>query len=632
MISLAIWALVLWVCFGVGARVLTGLRLRTAGLAEEIPFAVSLGLGLLAYLMLGLGLLGRLHVWVAVALLAALAGLGRRGMARLARRIVAVRIGAWRWSAAPLLLFFAGALALSFIGALAPAADNDYDGLVYHLAIPKTYLRDGSIHAIPWLSHSNFPFTVEMLYLLGLLLRDDSLAKLFHLAYGWLAVCAVFAFARHWWGPRAGWLGAAIFAAIPLVAWEMMSAYNELAFALYAFLTIYALARARQEKEQGRGNGWLWAGAMLCGLALGVKMLAGALLVFALGAMVWGTLRGRGGARELRLALGFALIALAVAAPWYVKSYLWTGNPVYPFMYGLFEGRYWSAERALLYTEAQKEFGLGAGPLALLALPWRLTFSPQPFFDQPHVLRPFNVLILTFGPLLFALLPTLPLSGPVRAPGRLALSFALFFALVWFGLSQNGRYLIPVLPGLCACAGLAASRLLDRRGLAASASALVLLLGLSSGLHASLALAGPSLRVALGLESRTDYLMRTSAIYPAFAAINRETPPEAKLLLFGAEPRTFYLERDYLLGDHAEIFSAEDLSGPEAFLGAMQNIGVTHLVLHTAVLGEVAARRGAVGRALAALVDEGRLQPVGRYRNLSLWRLADKRQSGAERP
>ena len=632
MISLAIWALVLWVCFGVGARVLTGLRVRTAGLAEEIPFAVGLGLGLLAYLVLGLGALGRLQVWVVVALLAGLAALGWPAMARLLRRIAAARIRAWRWSAVPLLLFFVMATALSLIGALAPAADNDYDGLVYHLAIPKVYLRDGRIHAVPWLSHSNFPFTVEMLYLLGLLLRDDSLAKLFHFAYGWLGVCAIFAFARHWWGARAGWLGAAIFAAVPLVAWEMMSAYNELAFALYAFLTIYALARAWQEKEEGRGNGWLWTGAILCGLALGVKMLAGAVLVFALGALVWGLLRARGSGRELRLALGFAAIAAAVAAPWYVKSYLWTGNPVYPFMYGLFDGRHWSAERALLYTEAQREFGLGADPLGLLALPWRLTFSPQPFFDQPHALRPFNVLIFTFGPLLLALLPTLPLAGSVRAPGRLALSFALFYVIVWFGLSQNGRYLIPALPGLCACAGLAGSRLLDRRGVAASASALVLLLGLSSGLHASLSLAGPSLRVALGLESRRDYLMRTSAIYPAFEAINRETPPEAKLLLFGAEPRTFYLERDYLLGDHAEIFSGEDLSGPEAFLGAIQKIGVTHLVLHTGVLREVAARRGAVGRALAALVDEGHLLPVGRYRNLSLWRLADKRQSGPEQP
>jgi len=361
-------------------------------------------------------------------------------------------------------------------------------------------------------------------------------------------------------------------------------------------------------------------------------MLASTVLLFALGALVWGTVRGRGGARELRLALGFAAIALAVAAPWYIKSYLWTGNPVYPFLYGLFDGRYWNAERALLYTEAQKEFGLGAGPLALLALPWRLTFSPQPFFDQPHALRPFNVLIFTFGPLLLALLPTLPLAGPVRAPGRLALSFALFSVLVWFGLSQNGRYLIPVLPGLCACAGLAGSRLLDRRGVVASASALALLLGLSSGLQASVALAGTSLRVALGLESRRDYLMRTSTIYPSFEAINRETPPEAKLILFGPEPRTFYLDRDYLLGDHAEIFSGEDLSGPAAFLGAIQKIGVTHLVLHTAVLREAAARRGAAGRALAVLVDEGDLRPVGRYGNLSLWRLADKSQSGPDRP
>ena len=62
MISLAIWALVLWVCFGVGARMLTWLRVRTASLGEEIPFAVGLGLGLLAYLVLGLGAVSYTHL------------------------------------------------------------------------------------------------------------------------------------------------------------------------------------------------------------------------------------------------------------------------------------------------------------------------------------------------------------------------------------------------------------------------------------------------------------------------------------------------------------------------------------------------------------------------------------------
>jgi len=198
MVSLLIWLAILLVCFGAGAGVLRLLRAGTGSWAEEIPHAVALGMGLLAYLLLGVGLLGYLHLWVGIALLGLLAVFGRRDLVRLVRHIPAgiAHLGRWRWGAVPLLLFFSTAGALTLIGALAPSGGVDYDGLVYHLTIPKLYLAHGGIYPIPWLTHSNFPFTLEMLYLLGLMLRGQALAKLFHLGCGWLTICAIFAFGR----------------------------------------------------------------------------------------------------------------------------------------------------------------------------------------------------------------------------------------------------------------------------------------------------------------------------------------------------------------------------------------------------------------------------------------------------
>jgi hypothetical protein len=226
MISLAMWLVTLWICFGVGASVLRRLRAEPGGLAEELPLAAAMGMGLLAYLVLGVGLLGHLEPWAMGGLLALLALAGRRHMLRLARGLPSiVSAAAPRRSAAVALSFFLIVmLILTLLGALAPAGDSDYDSLVYHLTIPKIYLQDGGIHFIPWLTHSNFPFTLEMLYTLGLSLRDQSLAKLFHFGCGWLTLCAVFAYGRRWWGERAGWIGAAVFAAIPIVAWQMMTA------------------------------------------------------------------------------------------------------------------------------------------------------------------------------------------------------------------------------------------------------------------------------------------------------------------------------------------------------------------------------------------------------------------------
>jgi len=618
MLSLAIWLAILWACYGAGARILERLRAGAGTVAEEFPFAAALGMGLLAYLLLAVGLLHWLSPWVGIGLVALLAALGARHMVRLLLTLLSPRSWNIDWrAAAPLLGFFAAAIAITLIGALAPATDNDYDGLFYHLAIPKVYLRDGGIHPIPWLSHSNFPFTLEMLYMLGLMLRGQVLAKLFHFGAGWLTALALFAFGRRWWSARAGAIAAALFAAIPLVAWLMMSAYNELAFALFAFLAIFALARSRQAEE----GGWLWVAALMCGLALGTKMLAGAVVVFGVLALVWAAVWEHLGRRGLVRVVGFAAVAAAVAAPWYVKSYLWTGNPVYPFFYGLFDGRWWNAQHAREYAQAQKAFGMGAGPLAFLALPWNLTMNPRWFFDQPNVLRPFNTWVMVFGPLLLALVPAVLVVGPVGAAGRIALSFSLVYAAIWFVMTQNGRYLVPALPPLCAVGGLAADRLLDRKGAATSATVVALLLGLTSGLWAGYLLARPAAPVALGRESQAAYLARVFPLYSSLDEINRLTPPNARILVLGDEPRLFYLDRDYLLGNHADIFSAEDLSSPGALLAAFDRMGITYVLLHSSTLRDMAAGAGRIETDLHALATEGSLRLIQEVGPFTLWQV-----------
>jgi hypothetical protein len=631
MIALAIWLAIVWACFAFGAALLRRLGAQMEGAAEEVPFAVAIGMGSLSYLVLVAGLLGQLKVPVGVALVCLLALIGWRELGRLPRGLVQALGGlkSLRWTAAPLGAFLLATFALTLIGALAPAADSDYDGLVYHLTIPKVYLRDGSVHFLPWLSHSNFPFGLEMLYLLGLLLRGQALAKLFHFGCGWLTALAVFAFAKRAWSERAGWLAAAAFVAVPLVAWEMTCAYNELALALYAFLAIHALSRWYEGREAGAG--WLWTAGVTCGLALGVKMLALAVVVFAVLLFLWVLWRGPQRRRQVGRLVAFLAIAAAVASPWYVKSYLWTGNPVYPFFYGVFDGRYWSAQRAAEYTQAQHAFGLGEGPVSLLALPWNLTMRSSFFFDQPQAVNALNTLIWVFGPLFLALLPTLLVTGAVGAARRMALWFAFIYTALWFPMSQNGRYLIPILPGLSACVGLAASRLLDRRGLVPAAVVAALLLSLAAALGAGLTTAGPAMRVALGLQAPTHYLRQASRVYPVLEAVNQATPPTARIMVFGDEPRMFYLDRDFLFASHTDMLSAADLATPSSFLAALRRLRVTHLLLHFRVLADMEVGGALMERDLAELRRTGAIRMQENLGLLSLWEVADARSEGARR-
>ncbi|MFB3883238.1 MAG: hypothetical protein ACE149_18375 [Armatimonadota bacterium] len=654
MVALALYIVILAICAGAGARLLKLLRAGDLTVAEELPFAAAIGLGTLSYLILGAGLLGYLRVSVAVGLILVLALVGGRETIRLPRRLLTgIRaLHLWQRGALPLTIFLLAMLLFTLTGSLAPSGDGDYDSLVYHLAMPKTYVRDGGIHPIPWLSHSNFPFTLEMLYSLGLLLDGQSLAKLFHWGCGWLTAIAVFAFGRRWWGPRAGWLGAIVFAGVPIVAWQMITAYVELGMALYCFLALAALARLTSESRESevegretesRPQGWLWVAALMCGWALGVKMLGGVMLLFAVAALGWGWLRRKGERREERgeatsrspiYNLGiahiglFALIAVAVASPWYIKSYLWTGNPVYPFFYSLFDGRYWTAERAREYAEAQKAFGLGAGPLSFLSLPWNLTIRPQWFFDEPQTLRAFSIYVVSVGPVFLALLPALLVTGPVGAAGRLALWFALAYTAVWFGLTQNLRYLMALFPGLSACAGLAAARLLGRGRALAWAAALALVVGSLSGLFPAFLLAAPAARVAFGAETQSHYLARTSKTYRLFKEVEAATLPSARIMLLGDEPRTFYLDRHYLLGNHVELFSQADLATPQALLAALERLRVTHLLLGQSTLENIRNGSGLLETRLSELATEGRLKQVAVVDSSALWQIEDVQRMG----
>jgi len=179
--------------------------------------------------------------------------------------------------------------------------------------------------------------------------------------------------------------------------------------------------------------------------------------------------------RDLRAAvlgsLAYVGIALAVCWPWYLKSYLSTGNPVYPFAYSVFGGKMWTAERTVPYRRHQLEFGMGElppqeemqqmsalqqrfcgprSPLNLLLAPVNLTLYP-PEFTVP--LTPFGAYALSsIGPLYLALLPLLLMMKRRRPVGWLLLIFAPLW--VWWLMSmQLTRYLLPSLALICPAVG-----------------------------------------------------------------------------------------------------------------------------------------------------------------------------------
>jgi len=403
---------------GVGGRLLDWLGVQPATEVERLVLAGGLGLGALGYGFLALGLAGLLHpvaIWamIAVAAIGSWSQMRRWLLHWRGKRVALCPPGFFERLGAILILAM---LVIVLIRGLAPV--TDYDGLTYHLVVPRDYLWAGRIFPRPGEAHANFPLTVDLLYIPAILLGLESAAKLIHLGFGVLLGLGVYALARRVLGSRSGaWLALLVLGTTPAIGTVGGYAHTDLGWVLFEFLAAYAVLCHGTERLATVGQAgkpvlqptrstrsvderrWLALAGVFAGLGLGSKYLGlpalgvlGVAVIVQSGLLTCrehkrvGLLRRPWG-RVLGDGLLFGSVALAVAAPWYVKNWLWLGNPVYPLWFG---GRGWDAYQWANLLHTGTRYGPRQGWLGFLLLPWDLFrytigyFGPTPFvFPTP---------------------------------------------------------------------------------------------------------------------------------------------------------------------------------------------------------------------------------------------------------
>lgn len=620
---------ILWVATAAGRRLnLFVVKGSPAGILpiERSLFGLATGLGVLAYGVLALGLL-RLLSPVPVALwIVGLAVIGWREHAALARDIAGgvrgLRVSPWGTLAG---IAFAACAFVSLVGCFCPPTALEWDSISYHLADPKIYLQHHRILYLPWESHSNFAFTMEMLYSIGLMAHSIPLAKLFHFTLAVVATIVTYLIAAKIVSRAAGVVAALIFASIPLVMWEAGTAYVDLGATGFGALGLLALVswavtlRSVKESnsplpggEGGRGgevdsaaegreagtservwggevSRWMWLSAIMMGWMVSVK--ATSLIptcLFALFVLVtlW---RSRGAAVAWKSAVLYGIVAVLVGCVWYIKSWLYTGNPFYPFAYSVFGGRYWSSYNALQYALSQKDFGVGHRPIDLLTLPWNLTMSLMPGHFLPAGLKGFNdyqSFSTAIGPVLLAALFAPAFIRMKSSPWVAALAiYSLLSIVIWFFLTQQVRYLLPLVPALCVLAAWVLVELWNRRALAGYALGGLLAVSVAGSLIIA-CFVDPTwipaqAPVAFGAEPKSQYLARFFAPYAAMEYINTTIPAGAKVVLYG-EPQGFYCDREYIWGDpgHSLLIPYDRLRTSQALAAYLKQRGYDYILIN----------------------------------------------------
>lgn len=671
-LSLLFFPVILAIATAAGHRMLRWARFAPATSLEAFLFSAATGLGILSYLILAIGLLGAYRRGAFLALLLALALFGvpeiratMRGRSILPRLEPgdSLTVGITFATVVGCAIF--GGMAL--LGALAPPSGNDWDGLAYHLAAPKVYLREGRIHFIAYDSHTNFPFTLDMLYGLGLSLAGAPLAKLFHWATGILTALAVASFCATRFGDRNGdrplppWappVAALLFLGVPQVVWEATTAYIDLGTALYQFLALYAIlnavfprvsggvtVQASDEKPSLASPGWWLLAGMMSGWAMGTKMTAMlpfGMLVAAAGA--WALTAG--GRHSRRGVVLMALLGVVVASPWYLKSAIWTNNPVYPFFYRLFPHSInWTREAEDAYRMEQDSFGLGKDAAALIAAPWNVTMEGAGFFtvwsmnarreviarqqsgaSRPDTPREARMRRARHGGNVWggvgaALLGLLPLWPFVRRGDRQVawlLAYVGANLVAWFFLTQQTRYLLPILAPVGVVGALLLAWL-EHGFLRVAAAVFVAATLLANAKAVWEVTIAPVVPVVLGQQRRDSYRASTLPdLYPALQFVN--TLPTDSRVAFLQEVRGYYADRDYFWANPLQhtLIPYETLPDGRAWTIFMrEKLGITHVLINETLARD--SEETAWYRLFRDAVERGALRTLYHVRGVGIY-------------
>lgn len=183
-----------------------------------------------------------------------------------------------------------------------------------------------------------YPIGVQLLYAFGFFAANGAVDQPAHW-FGFLlsadAILITYPVLREWFGPRAGWAGLLLAFTSPFVIDWATAAYVDLPEGFYHGLTfLFALRWLRHGDVKSALLAGLFAGLALCvkqsslplipALGLVVVLRVAAFSMTARTLPPLATLR-----REAALGLGVLTVLLAVAAPWYLRTYA-LGQPVLP--------------------------------------------------------------------------------------------------------------------------------------------------------------------------------------------------------------------------------------------------------------------------------------------------------------
>lgn len=549
--------------YGLGRALLA--RVEFQSRLEQFVFSTGLGLGAMALFVFVLGVLGVLYFSVVLvgiaALVAACANLWKELLTGFLRR-------PWRPSLAGMAiaaLLIVVALPLALLPLYPPTA---FDAIMYHLPYAKNYVAGHGVSPVLSSRFPVFPQVNEMLFTLSLLLYDDVLAQLTQFLMMALVGVALYAWGSRAYSREVGLWAVGLWLANPIVIRLAGYAFIDIGLVFFATLSAYAFFGGHAKNRLA----WTILAGAFAGLAAGSKY-SGLFFVAALGVPVlYITLRQR----NVRHVTGYALAVLATGAPWYLYNAYYSGNPVFPFLEGLFGEGFWSATDTVYIQGLIDSYGTGRSLGSLIRLPWSLSFGEFPENRE-------------ISAVYFAALPALLIAAIFRHRTRNLALLSVGFILFWFSTAQVIRYLLAILPvlglAITALAGSAIARLPLPAGKSRTALAGIgaLLLAFPGLQYAARTVRAEGLPPATP-DARERYLERKLVSYRTYDYLNASRGSDFKVYALFSENMAYFADGTSMgdwFGPARFSRVTSRLGDGEALYRELRALGADHFLVRT---------------------------------------------------
>ena len=583
----------LFLAIGTALAVFRTLRVRLSA-SDTLALGLPLGLGLMSLIFLAVGQVGRLD-----RLALGVAGCGLGGLAlhewwRVLQRLepgsIWLKIQSFFRLPAFSMVVIALIASATLLGTRAPVTDGD--ALCYHLQVPKVFLAAHQLTFEPDLHETVYPLLVENLFGIGLVFRGPVACRLISWSLGLALACGVGAMAGRWIGTRAVWASAMILA-VPAISNGMTAPLNDVALATWCQATMLACL---VWWERPTSTSAALAG-ILAGLSLGVKYpalvwvaLLGLLMVAIVLRARWlhfGTINDRLRGPAPIDVLIFAALCLLMGGVWYLRAYLTTGNPVYPFFKAFFGG----SGLDVVLEPAKRPLQVTAWNLLTALVP--MTLDPDRFDSLSH----------QFGPIFLMLLPGMLL---FRAPRRLQILVLVAwpFYLACLTQRQSMRFLLATLAPWSVGTAWVLCRVQDSWGRVARWATFLVVLVLVAETGLAVSRVRHVWPILLGQEDTAAYLSRREPTYVVGQWMARNLPESARII--GQDHRGFYIPRSYTmeLAHRRRTGLGRSGESAEQMLSTLRRRGFTHLLMCPPVPEDAVEFDPWLSRALKPWLDQ----------------------------